>query len=132
MNHRIDRAPKEDSACRIVQVREVTTKDKGRFLVNLKRFCVVSSNDGAPRIRVVTNLTLLKRALADRTGKFEGNSWWDNGIWRYTRSLTMGRDRTRANRNRWWRWLGLFTYIWMYCNTKVNIQSISDIENAMD
>ena len=81
---------------------------------------------------MVTNLTLLKRALADRTGKFERNSWWDNGIWRCTRSLKMGWDRTRADRNGRWRWSGLFTYFWMYCNVKVNIQSISDIENAMD
>ena len=131
MNHRIDRALKEDSACRIVRVREVTTKDKGRFLVNPKRFGLVSSNDGAPWIRVVTDLTLLKRALADRTGKFEGNFQRDDGIWRSTRSLTMGRDRTRTDRNGQWRWSGLFTYFWMYCNVKVNIQSISDIENAL-
>ena len=132
MNLQINRALKEDSACRIVQVRKVTTKDKGRFLVNPKRFGLVSSNDGALRIRVATDLTLLKRMLGDRTGKFEGNSRRDNGIWCSTRSLMMGRDRTWADRNGRWRWSGLFTYFWMYCNVKVNIQSIRDIENAMD
>ena len=85
---------------------------------------------------MATDLTLLKRVLADRTGKFEGNSWRDDGIWHSTRTLTMGRnrsrDRSRVDRNRWWRWLGLFTYFWMFYNTKVNIQSIRDIENAMN
>ena len=112
------------------------TKDEGRFLVNLKRFGLISSNDSSVRIWVVTDLALLKKVLADRTGKFEGNSWRDNSIWHMTRSLMMGqrgmRDRTRMDRNRWWRCLALFTYFWMYYNMKVNIQSIHDIENAMN
>ena len=96
----------------------MTTKDKRQFLMNLKRFSVVLSNNGSMRIQVVTNLTLLKGALADGTREFEGNSWRDDGIQYSTRSLTMGqrgmRDRTRADRERRWRWLGLFTYFWMY------------------
>ena len=93
--------------------------------MNPKRFGLVSSNDGSARIQVATNLTLLKKVLADRTGKFEGNSQRDDGIWRMTRSFMMGwrgtRDRTRVDRNRWWRWLELFTYFWMYYKMKVNI-----------
>ena len=129
-------ALKKDSACGIVWIRKVMTKGKWQFLMNPKRFSLVLSNDSTVRIQVGTDLTLLKRALADRTGKFEGDSRRNNGIWHMTRSLTMGwrgtRDRTTADRDRWWRWLGLFTYFWMYYNMKVNIQSIHDIENAMN
>ena len=114
MDYQVDWALKKDSAHGIIWVRKVTTEDKWRFLVDPKRFGLVSSNDGTPRIRVTTDLTLLKRALANRAGKFKGNSRRDNGIWGSTRSLMMGRDRTRADRNGWWRWSGLFTYFWMY------------------
>ena len=93
---------------------------------------MVSSRNGTPRIRVATDLTLLKRVLADRTGKFKRNSWRDDSIWCITRFLKGTRDRTRVNRNGWWRWSGLFTYFWMFYNVKVNIQSICDIENAMN
>ena len=70
--------------------------------MNPKRFSMILSNNGGSRIRVVTNLTLLKGALANRTRKFEGNSQRDNGIWCSTRSLIMEqkrmRDRTRMDR----------------------------------
>ena len=65
------------------------TKNKGQFLMNLKRFSLVSSNNGSVRIQVMTNLTLLKGVLANMTGKFEGNSWRDNGIQCSTGPLTM-------------------------------------------
>ena len=42
------------------------------------------------------------------------------------------RDRTRADRKRQWRWLGLFTYFWMYKNMKVNFHSVGDIENVIN
>ena len=78
-------------------------KYEGQFLMNPKRFGLVSSNDSSARIQVATDLTLLKRALADRTGKFKGNSQRDNGIWCNTGSL-MGwrgtRDRMRVDRKR--------------------------------
>ena len=55
----------------------------------------------------MTDLTLLEGVLADGTRKFEENSWRDNGIQCGTRSLIMGqrktRDRTRADRKRWWK-----------------------------
>ena len=64
---------------------------------------MVSSNDSTLRIQVATDLTLLKRALANRTGKFEKNSWRDDSIWHTTRFLKGTRDRTRVDRNGRWR-----------------------------
>ena len=55
--------------------------------MNPKKFSVVSSNDSSTRIRVMTDLTLLKGALADRTRKFKGNSQRDDGIWCNTRQI---------------------------------------------
>ena len=50
MTLQIDRALQQNGASGIIQVRKVATKDKGQFLMNLKRFSMVLSNNGSVRI----------------------------------------------------------------------------------
>ena len=90
VKYQIDWAPKQNGVSGIVRIREVTTKDKRQFLMNPKRFSAVSSDYSGMRIRVATDLTLLKGALADGTRKFKANSWRDNDIQCSTGSLMMG------------------------------------------
>ena len=46
----IDWVPKQNSVSGIIWIRKVTTKDKRQFLMNPKRFNVISSNDSSTRI----------------------------------------------------------------------------------
>ena len=50
MDYQINWALKQNGASGIVWVRKVTTKDKGQFLMNPKRFSAVSSDNGGTRI----------------------------------------------------------------------------------